>query len=425
MNNLSLYRSRAGLLGVLWLLTLSQLLAQAPLSVTGRVTDETGQALPGVTVLIKNSSNGTTTSAEGTYRLSVPAPNASLVVSYVGYLSQEIAINGGNGQPRYVIDVRLLPDNKTLGEVVVVGYGTQEKKDLTGAISSVSAKDIVKVPVSGFDQALQGQVAGLQISSSSGAPGGNTNILIRGIGSISGGNEPLFVIDGFPISGAGVGNPLNTINPNDIESIDVLKDASATAIYGSRGSNGVIIVTTKRGKAGKSQIQVDAYTGFQELGRKIPMMNAQEFAQFTIDGRNNGYLDNVLTGKITDPNSARQATFRIPVDLQNPASLGVGTDWQDAIYRSAPIRSIQVAASGGSENVRYAVSANYFDQQGIIINTDLKRYSFRANIDAKASSRLLVGASVSPSFTNQKNLPFSGHYGAFGIIQTAMGISPH
>lgn len=388
--------------------------------VSGRVIDETGQSLPGVTVLVKNTTNGTTTSAEGTYRLSVPAGNATLVVSYVGYLSQEVSVNN-----RSVVDVKLAPGDKTLSEVVVVGYGTQQKKDLTGAITTVSAKDVVKVPVSGLDQALQGQVAGLQISSTSGAPGGNTSILIRGTGSISGGNEPLFVIDGFPVSGAGVGNPLNTINPNDIESIDVLKDASATAIYGSRGSNGVIIVTTKRGKSGKSQIQVDAYTGFQQLGRKIEMMNAQEFAQFTTDGRNNGYLDNVPTGKITDPNSVRAATFRIPLALQNPASLGEGTDWQDAIFRSAPIRNFQVAASGGSENVRYAVSAGYFDQQGIIINTGLKRYSFRANVDANVSKKLTIGASLLPSYTDQVNLPFSGHYGGFGVIQTAMGISPH
>ena len=420
MSNLSLYRRRAGLSGLVWLLVIGQLLAQSGLSLSGRVTDEAGQALPGVTLLIKGTQNGTTTSAEGTYRLPLPSGAATLIVSYVGYLSQEVPINN-----RSVIDVRLEPGDKTLSEVVVVGYGTQQKKDLTGAIATVGAKDIVKVPVSGFDQALQGQVAGLQISSTSGAPGGNTSILIRGIGSISGGNEPLFVIDGFPVSGAGVGNPLNTINPNDIESIDVLKDASATAIYGSRGSNGVIIVTTKRGKAGKAQIQVEAYTGFQQLGKKIEMMNAKEFAQFTIDGRNNGYLDNVPTGKITDPNSVRAATFRIPVDLQNPAALGEGTDWQDAIYRNAPIRNFQVAASGGSENVRYAVSAGYFDQQGIITNTGLKRYSFRANIDANVSKKLSVGASLLPSYTSQVNLPFSGHYGAFGVIQTAMGISPN
>ncbi|MBC8155731.1 MAG: TonB-dependent receptor [Bacteroidetes bacterium] len=394
--------------------------AQSTQTVSGRVTDEMGQALPGVTVLLKNTSNGTNTSAEGTYRLSVPAGNATLVVSYVGYLSQEIPVDN-----RSVIDIKLTPGDKTLSEVVVVGYGTQQKKDLTGAISSVQAKDIVKVPVSGLDQALQGQVAGLQISSSSGAPGGNTNILIRGVGSISGGNEPLFVIDGFPVSGAGIGNPLNTINPNDIESIDVLKDASATAIYGSRGSNGVIIVTTKRGKSGKARIEVDAYTGFQQVGRTIEMMNAQEFAQFTIDGRNNGYLDNVATGKITDPNSVRPATFRIPVDLQNPAALGEGTDWQNTIFRNAPISNYQVSASGGSEAVRYAISAGYFSQQGIILNSNLNRYSFRANVDGKVSDRLSIGAMLSPSYTTQKNVPFSGHYGGFGMIQSATGMPPH
>ncbi|GGM90113.1 SusC/RagA family TonB-linked outer membrane protein [Dyadobacter beijingensis] len=404
-------------LGICMLLLTTPVFAQ---TITGSISDAGGGKLPGVSVVLKGTQKGTSSNADGAYSLAVSGPTSTLVFSYVGYVSQEIQVGD-----RTEINVTLAEDNKSLHEVVVVGYGTQEKKDLTGAISSIAAKDIVKTPVSGFDQALQGQVAGLQISSSSGAPGGNTNILIRGIGSISGGNEPLFVIDGFPVSGAGVGNPLNTISPNDIESIDVLKDASATAIYGSRGSNGVIIVTTKRGKSGKAQIQVDAYAGIQQIGHKIQMMNAEEFARFTIDGRNNGYLDNVPTGKITDPNSMRPATFRIPADLQNPAALGEGTDWQDAIFRNASIRNIQVAASGGNENVRYAISAGYFNQQGIIINTGLKRYSFRANADAKVSKRLTVGVSLLPSFTSQDNLPFSGHYGGFGIIQTAMGISPH
>lgn len=404
-------------LGICILLLTNPVFAQ---TITGSISDAGGAKLPGVSVVLKGTQKGTSSNADGAYSIAVLGPASTLVFSYVGYVSQEIPVGD-----RTEINVTLAEDNKSLNEVVVVGYGTQEKKDLTGAISSIAAKDIVKTPVSGFDQALQGQVAGLQISSSSGAPGGNTNILIRGIGSISGGNEPLFVIDGFPVSGAGVGNPLNTISPNDIESIDVLKDASATAIYGSRGSNGVIIVTTKRGKSGKAQIQVDAYTGFQQLGHKIQMMNAQEFARFTIDGRNNGYLDNVPTGNITDPNSKRPATFRIPADLQNPAALGEGTDWQDAIFRNASIRNVQVAASGGNEIVRYAVSAGYFNQQGIIINTGLKRYSFRANVDAQVSKRLTVGVSLLPSFTSQDNLPFSGHYGGFGIIQTAMGISPH
>ncbi|WP_231590638.1 SusC/RagA family TonB-linked outer membrane protein [Hymenobacter terrenus] len=397
-------------------------MAQTPQTISGRVVDDKNQPLPGVTVLVKSTTNGTSTGVDGTFSLTITTENPVLALSYIGYKSQEVPVNG-----RSQIEVTLAGDQQALKEVVVVGYGTQQKKDLTGAIATVSGQDVTKVPVSGFDQALQGQVAGLQISSSSGAPGGNTNILIRGVGSASSGtsNEPLFVIDGFPVSGSGVGNPLNTINPNDIESIDVLKDASATAIYGSRGSNGVIIVTTKRGKANKSQVGLDVYAGYQEVAKRIDMMNAQEFALFTIDARNNGYLDNVPTGKITDPNSVRPTNFRIPTALLDPASLGEGTDWQDAIFRKARIQSYQVSASGGSDNVRYSVSAGYFDQEGIILNTGLKRYSFRANVDAKASKRLNVGISLLPSYTTQTDLPYSGHYGSLGIIQSALAQPPN
>lgn len=412
---------RIGFLLWILLLPLAPAMAQGPQTISGRVLDEKGEPLPGVTVLVKGTSIGGTTNSDGTFNLNASEGN-TLVFSYLGYVARSILLSSENSRE---LSVKLQEDAQKLSEIVVVGYGTQQKKDLTGAIATVSGQEVAKVPVSGFDQALQGQVAGLQISSSSGAPGGNTNILIRGVGSISGGNEPLFVIDGFPVSGAGVGNPLNTINPNDIESIDVLKDASATAIYGSRGSNGVIIVTTKRGKANKSQIQVDAYTGFQQVAKKIEMMNAQEFAQFTIDARNNGYLDNVPTGRITDPNSARPTNYRIPVALLDPASLGEGTDWQDAIFRNAAIQNYQVSSSGGNENVRFAVSAGYFDQQGILINTGLKRYSFRANVDAQASKRLSVGLSLLPTYTTQQDLPFSGHYGSFGVIQSALAQPPN
>ncbi|WP_210516001.1 SusC/RagA family TonB-linked outer membrane protein [Hymenobacter terricola] len=416
---------KVGLLVLSLLFPFAPAWAQTKQTVSGTVADAKNQPLPGVTVLVKNTTNGTSTGADGTFTLTVTTDNPTLVLSYIGYKSQEVPVSG-----RSQINVSMEGDEQALKEVVVVGYGTQQKKDLTGAIATVSGQDVAKVPVSGLDQALQGQVAGLQISSSSGAPGGNTNILIRGVGSISGGNEPLFVIDGFPVSGAGVGNPLNTINPNDIESIDVLKDASATAIYGSRGSNGVIIVTTKHGKANQSHIQLDAYAGYQEIAKKIEMMNAQEFAQFTIDGRNNGYLDNTpttptFTPRITDPNSVRPTNYRIPTALLDPSSLGVGTDWQDAIFRKARIQSYQVSASGGSDNVRYAVSAGYFDQQGILLNTGLKRYSFRANVDAKATKRLSVGISLLPSYTSQDDLPFAGHYGSFGVIQAALAQPPN
>ncbi|WP_080060079.1 SusC/RagA family TonB-linked outer membrane protein [Spirosoma aerolatum] len=418
MHNLSLYHYRAGLLGLALLLTLSQLLAQTSSSVSGRVTDEGGQPLPGVTVLVKNTNNGTTTNAEGVYKLSLPTGNTTLVVSYVGYLSQEVAVNG-----RSTIDVQLAPGDKTLNEVVVVGYGTQQKKDLTGAIATIGSRDIQKVPVSGFDQALKGQVAGLQITNTSGAPGGNTSVLIRGISSITGGNEPLYVIDGFPVNNAGFGNPLNTINPGDIESIDVLKDASATAIYGSRGSNGVIIITTKQGKSGKAKIEVNAYTGFQQVTRKIEMMNAQEYAAWVTEARNASYLDNVAGANINDPNSKRASSYQIPAIFQDPSKLTT-TDWQDAIFRTAPIQNYQISASGGTDNFRYALSGSYFNQQGIIISSGLQRYTFRANLEGKLSDKVSIGVNLTPSYTDQNDVNAEGHYGALGILSAAQSMPP-
>lgn len=403
----------------LWAILLLWTVTAFAQNISGKITDENDQPLPGVSILEKGTKTGTSTKTDGNYTIRISSSGAILVFSFVGYLPQEIAV--GN---QSIINLTLKPDLKQLGEVVVVGYGTQQKKDLTGAIASVGSKDIQKVPVSGIDQALQGQVAGLQISQSNGAPGGNTNILIRGIGSISGGNEPLFVIDGYPVTNSGIGNPLNTINPNDIESIDVLKDASATAIYGSRGSNGVIMVTTKRGKAGKTRIEVDAYTGFQQVTKKLELMNSQEFARYVIDGRNNGYLDNVPTGKITDPNSVRPNSYQIPTILQGDISKLPTYDWQDAIFRTAPIRNYQVSASGGNENIRYSISGGYFDQQGIVISSGLKRYSFRANLDGNLSKKIKVGISVLPSFTSQDDVEAIGH-SSNAVIQAALAISPY
>lgn len=404
---------------LLVLVSLGHLLAQSGTTVSGRVSDENGKGVPGVNVKAKATNVGATTNAEGTYRLALPAGTTALVFSFVGYQTQEVAI--GN---RATLDVSLTPEASSLSEVVVVGYGTQQKKDLTGAISSVNAKDITKLPVSGVDQALQGQVAGLQISQSNGAPGGNTSILIRGIGSISGGNEPLFVIDGYPVTNSGIGNPLNTINPNDIESIDVLKDASATAIYGSRGSNGVIIITTKRGKAGKTRIEIDAYTGFQQVAKKLDLLDTKDFAQFIIDGRNNGYLDNVATGKITDANSVRPNSYQIPSILQGDVSQLPNTDWQDLIFRSAPIRNLQVSASGGTENLRYAISGGYFSQKGIIISSGLERYSFRMNLDGKLSDKLTVGITMLPSFNKLDDVSAIGHSGG-AAVQAAVSLPPY
>lgn len=393
-------------------------------TVTGKVADETGQPLSGVSITEKGTSNGTTSKADGSYAISVKSPKSVLVFSFVGHASKEFSADDAT------IRTIVLPaeEKKALEQVVVVGYGTQRRKDLTGAVGSVSSKDIQKVTTNGVDKALQGQVAGLQISTTSGAPGGNTNILVRGVSSISGGVEPLFVVDGYPVTSVGYSNPLSTINPADIESIDVLKDASATAIYGSRGSNGVIIITTKRGRTGKPRIEFDSYAGFQEVAHKIKLMDAQQFASFVIDARNAGYLDNNPAGSITDNNSVRPgASWDIPDRYLNRAfmdSIGKGTNWQDQIFRQAPISNHQITISGGNEAVRYSLSGGYFNQQGILMNTDFRRFSFKANIDAKLSNKLNVGASILPSVSQENTPQITGHYGGYGLIVTALSIDP-
>ncbi len=391
-------------------------------NVSGKVAEENGQPLKGVTVSEKGRSNSTITNDDGNFNITVNSSNAILVFTSVGYVTREQKVTNES-----MLSIILQSEQKVLGDVVVVGYGTQRKKDLTGAIASVGAKDIEKIPTNGVDKALQGQVAGLQISTTSGAPGGNTTILIRGISSITGGIEPLFVIDGYPVTSVGYSNPLSTINPNDIESVDVLKDASATAIYGSRGSNGVIIITTKRGKSGKPKVEFDSYVGVQEVAHKIKLMNAKQFASFVVDGRNAGYLDNNRNGSINDPNSLRGASFRISDRYKNNAfldSIGEGTDWQSVIFRKAMINNYQLSVSGGNEGVRYAISGGYFNQDGIVIKSNFKRYSFKANVDAKLSNKLSVGVSLLPSYSQEYSPPIQGHYGAYGIIVTALGSDP-
>ncbi len=407
-----------GLLMVMLSLILGFAQAQTQV-LTGKILDESGTGLPGVNILVKGSSLGTTTDANGTFNLEVGPSDNILVVSFIGYRTSEVVIGNQTS-----ITVSLAPDAQQLSEVVVVGYGELEKKDLTGSVSSVSAKDLTKVQVSSVDQALQGQIAGVQINTTSGAPGGNVNVLIRGVSSISGGVQPLFVVDGFPISNVGIGNPLNTLNPNDIESVDVLKDASATAIYGSRGSNGVIIITTKRGKSGAPKIELNSYVGFQEVSKKIDLMNAQEYAQFVIDGRNAGYLDNFPAGNINDNNATRPGVnYDVSDKYRNAASLTT-TDWQDAIFRRAAISNHQLSITGGTDAVRYAISGGYFNQDGIIINSGLERYNFSANVDAKVSNKVTVGFSLLPSYTSQQDVPTSGHTGELGMINSALSMDP-
>ncbi|WP_338875240.1 TonB-dependent receptor [Spirosoma sp. SC4-14] len=368
--------------------------------VSGRVTSETGEGLPGVSVVIKGSTKGTTTDVQGRYQLSVPSENVTLVFSFVGYLSQEQPVRN-----RSTIDIQLQPDTKSLNEVVVVGYGQVKKTDLTGAVASVPVEEIRKVAVTSLDQALQGRAAGVQITQNSGAPGGTTSIRIRGGNSIQGDNEPLYVIDGIPFKNDGAGsgsnfNVLSTLNPSDIESMSVLKDASSTAIYGSRGANGVVIITTKRGKAGKSTVNFETYYGIQNVRRKYPVLNASEYAQFVNDANTNEGRPPIYSQAQVD-------------------AFGQGTDWQDEIFRQAPMANYQLSMSGGDERTQYAISGGYFKQNGIVVNSDFDRYSFRINLDRKLTNKIKVGNSltVSRTLTNQSRT--DGDLGSAGLVTMA------
>ncbi|MCX6218658.1 TonB-dependent receptor [Spirosoma sp.] len=375
---------------------------QTDVRITGRVTGETGEDLPGVSVVVKGSSRGTTTDAQGRYQLSIPtdASAVTLVFSFVGYVSQERAVRN-----QTIINVQLLPDTKALNEVVVVGYGQVKKSDLTGAVSTVPVDEIRKVAVTSLDQALQGRAAGVQITQNSGAPGGTTSIRIRGGNSIQGDNEPLYVIDGIPFKNDGASsgssfNVLSTLNPSDIESISVLKDASSTAIYGSRGSNGVVIITTKRGKAGKSTINLDTYYGIQTVRRKYPVLNGREYAQLVNDA---------------NTNEGRPAVYT----QEQVNAFGEGTDWQDEIFRQAPIANYQLSMSGGDEKTQYAIAGGYFKQGGIIVNSDFDRYSFRINLDRKLTNKIKIGNSLTINRTVTNQARTDGDLGSAGLVTIA------
>jgi TonB-dependent starch-binding outer membrane protein SusC len=353
----------------LWLLLFGIIgTAQAQnLTLRGKTYDESKAALPGVNIKIKGTDLGVVSDSEGAYLINNLSPQSTIVVTYIGFMEQEIEVNG-----RTELDIVLKPDIEALNEVVVVGYGTQRKMETTGSIASVKAADLMQTPVSNVAQGLQARVSGLQITQNSSAPGGSISVRIRGTNSINGNSEPLYVIDGIQITnGGGVNDvsPLSQINPNDIERVEVLKDASAAAIYGARAANGVVLITTKRGKAGVTRVTYDAYYGNQEVTKQIDMMNAAEFATL----ENEVFKQSIYT---------------------DPASLGEGINYQDLIFRRAPIQNHQLTVTGGSEKTQLSLSANYFDQDGIIINSNFKRYSFRVNLDQKVTRWMNVGTSL-------------------------------
>ena len=350
--------------------------------VGGKVTDKNGQGIPGVSILIKGTSRGTTTNSAGEYSINATG-NATLVFSFVGYETREAVVGG-----RSRINITLNEDVKALSEVVVVGYGTQKRASVTGAISSVTSQEVTQLPVPSIESAIQGRVAGVSVINN-GAPGETPIVRIRGIGSILYASNPLYVVDGFPTG------DLNNFDSRDIESVDVLKDASAASIYGSRAANGVIIITTKHGKGdGRLHVSYDGYTGVQSAWRQLNLLDTQQYVTYGTALLQNAENDKAAAEN-RKPIDARPARF---LNMDQPIYAGAtqtyaqtNTNWQDEVFRNASIQQHSVQLSGGNERSRFYSSAGFFTQDGIMIGTSFKRGNFRLNSDHTISKRFTFG----------------------------------
>lgn len=350
-------------------------------TVTGKVVaGQNDSTMAGVTVRVKGGNTSTITAADGSFTIKA-GPNAVLIFSNVGFATQEVAVNN-----RSNLSVRLATDAQALQGVVVIGYGTVKRKDLTGSIASVSAEQIAKVPIASLEQSLQGRAAGVQVVSNDGSPGANTTVLIRGVGSLaSGGNNPLYVVDGYPLTGG-----INSINPNDIASIDVLKDASATAIYGIRAANGVVIVTTKKGKKGAMEVSLDAYTAFQMRPKKYKLLNAQDWAT----------LSNAVEAA-----DSTHTYVGLPI-WHTPSALHT-VDWQDALFRSGLSQNYSLGIRGGSDKVQTSVSFGYYNQKGILIGSYFKRGTLGLGLDYQPVKWLRSSTNVKYAYQNANGNPLS------------------
>lgn len=383
------------------------------ITVTGVITSgDDNMPLSGANVLVKGKQIGATANFEGEYMVKVPTAQDILVFSYQGYKSKEIVVG-----TQTKINVVLQEDAAQLDEVVLIGYGSSKRKDLTGSIASIKSEDLKSVKATTADEFVQGRVSGLLLTQTSGQPGGATSVRIRGSSSINASNEPLYVIDGFPVensstnASAGVAegpslNALSTLSSSDIESIDVLKDASATAIYGSRGANGVIIITTKRGSSGQAQINYDTYVGFSNVTKKLDLLNASQFAFYYNEANYNGTGD--------------------PRFYSNPTAWGEGTDWQNEIFRSAVTRSHDLSIKGGNNDIKYAISGSYLNQEGIIVGSDFERYNLRLNLDIRATKKLSIEntTSLSRSDYNSSRTDTPGGLGVSSAVTGAYTMSP-
>ena len=410
------------------------------LTLKGVILDEMGTPLPGASVFEKGTSNGVNSDFEGSFTLSVSSSDAVIIVSYLGFDKVEIRAADFDDS----MNITLVESSSALDEIVITGYGRQVKRNITGAVSSISLKQIEDLPLATFENAIQGQMAGVQVTEASGEPGAGATVRVRGVGSISAGNEPLYVIDGFPISknvGLGVQgdnfrrrssfrppsqNPLANLNPNDIESIQVLKDASTASIYGSRGSNGVIIITTKRGKKGGApSFSYNSFFGSQSVANKLDLMNSAELIDYNRDATNNAYLQRNPGANTSDPNSVRTSgAWRLAEDVLSPS--GVDVDWQDVVFRSAMVQTHNLSVSGGSDNSSYYISGNFFDQDGIIEKSNFKRYSLRVNLEVDLNDRTRIGLNLAPSYIVSDKVPAGSPYFARppGIVYSGIVHAP-
>jgi TonB-linked SusC/RagA family outer membrane protein len=415
--------------------------------VSGTVTDATGKGVAGVTVEVKGTKTATVTNNDGSFRINAPSASSTLHFSSIGFDEQTIALNNQNK-----ISVAMVSSSAALDEVVVIGYGTQKKRNVTGAVSRLKNENFDERPITRVDQALVGQLAGVTVKQTTGVPGKAFSVQVRGSGSISGGNEPLYVLDGFPLSvnssnaGNGTfatGNPLDNINPNDIENIEVLKDAAAAAIYGSRASNGVVLITTKHGQTGKPKVSFNTYAGYNEAAKKLKMMNGDQWIEQATEVINAQYVvkwgsagataaDNQATrlaknGGVFDANLMLDPRWSIP---GHPGLRYI--DWQDVIERKGMMQNYEFSVSGGTDVVKYFMSGNYANQEGFVVNVGYKAYSLRGNLDINASKRLKFGLNIAPTFSITQDPGVDGQNNIFHqtlsfapVQEDTMGLLPN
>ncbi|MFV0390280.1 MAG: SusC/RagA family TonB-linked outer membrane protein, partial [Paludibacteraceae bacterium] len=404
---------------------------EALINVKGVVVDANGVTLPGVSVIQKsNNQNGVTTNIDGEFSIKLSDSDEILVFSYIGFEKQEIKVD-----KKTDLTIVLKENTIALDEIVAIGYGTVKRSSVTGSISSIKADELPKSANASVNAMLSGKASGLQVQQTSAQPGGGISITIRGAGSVQAGNEPLYVIDGFPINNSslepstgdynvGKRDPLNTINPEDIESIEILKDAASTAIYGARAANGVILITTKRGQEGNTKVDVSYNNSIQQIDRYFDMLDAKGFMEYSNILGKEQYL--ISSNQYPYGPLAQNFDNYVPLyKAREIAEAGKGTDWWNEVTRLGKVNNVSLSISGGNKKTNFLISANYFDQKGLVINSDFKRFTSRLNLDHKINDQIKVGVSATGSYVDNGNVQLGdAQWQASGVLVAALQMSP-